>query len=141
MHIAAKCAPAANGPAMMGFVLVGSILFACGRTMPHQPGQDAAGPSATEDGGCTGPGGIRVKAVATGGSYTCLLTIEGGMRCWGNSFFGQLGDGTTIGRTIPTESGRARWRRLSRAHRRQHLRTDGERRCPVLGRQPVRDAW
>lgn len=42
-----------------------------------------------------------VTAIAAGQSHTCVLTLAGGVKCWGNNFFGQLGDGSTIGHLNP----------------------------------------
>lgn len=43
------------------------------------------------------------KMVATGDSSTCALTLGGGVMCWGDNTFGQIGDGTNISRSLPTQ--------------------------------------
>jgi alpha-tubulin suppressor-like RCC1 family protein len=42
-----------------------------------------------------------VTAVAAGLQFTCALTTGGAAQCWGANIYGQLGDGTTIGRSSP----------------------------------------
>jgi alpha-tubulin suppressor-like RCC1 family protein len=49
--------------------------------------------------------GSGVKAISAGGEHTCILTADGGVRCWGYNAKGQLGDGTQIMRTAAVEVG------------------------------------
>lgn len=55
----------------------------------------------------TRPGGIFLGQVTTGQNHTCALrwialhTVNA--YCWGNNPFGQLGDGTTTNRNVPTK--------------------------------------
>ena len=44
-----------------------------------------------------------VKAVAVGGTHSCALTTSGGIKCWGYSKFGALGDGTLEQRLAPVD--------------------------------------
>ena len=44
-----------------------------------------------------------VAQVSTGQEHTCVLTTSGGVKCWGLSANGQLGDGTTTSRFTPVD--------------------------------------
>ncbi len=44
-----------------------------------------------------------VQAISTGTDHTCARMTTGAIHCWGDNQFGQLGDGTTERRLLPTE--------------------------------------
>lgn len=46
-------------------------------------------------------GGLRFTTLSAGVWHTCGITTGGAAYCWGDNFFGQLGDGTTAGHTTP----------------------------------------
>ncbi|WP_428001138.1 fibronectin type III domain-containing protein [Acidovorax sp.] len=43
-----------------------------------------------------------VAAIAAGYTHTCALTTAGAVQCWGNNGTGQLGNGDTANRNLPT---------------------------------------
>ena len=47
--------------------------------------------------------GGEAHAIAAGIAHTCAITPEGGVQCWGNNDFGQLGDGTNTASNVPVD--------------------------------------
>lgn len=44
-----------------------------------------------------------IKAVATGDEFTCVLTVGGSVKCWGQGSSGQLGNGASSNSVIPVD--------------------------------------
>jgi alpha-tubulin suppressor-like RCC1 family protein len=47
--------------------------------------------------------GSGVASIGAGFAHTCALTVAGGVKCWGDNTYGQLGTGSPGGRTVPTD--------------------------------------
>jgi alpha-tubulin suppressor-like RCC1 family protein/archaellum component FlaG (FlaF/FlaG flagellin family) len=47
--------------------------------------------------------GGETHAIAAGIAHTCAITAEGGVQCWGNNKYGQLGNGSNQGSNIPVD--------------------------------------
>lgn len=74
-------------------------------------GSGAGGAGSAQGGGVIGAfGGLPInycqnsiyESVAVGADYTCGRSNGGVLKCWGNGSFGQLGDGSTSGRYVPS---------------------------------------
>lgn len=44
-----------------------------------------------------------MHAIAAGWAHSCAITPEGGVLCWGNNDYGQLGDGTNKASNVPVQ--------------------------------------
>src|SRR5262249_39646532 len=51
--------------------------------------------------------GSAVAEIAVGGFHSCARKTDGTLWCWGDNSSGQLGDGTTVSKTLPVEVGAA----------------------------------
>lgn len=47
--------------------------------------------------------GANAAALALGSVHSCALTVDGGVKCWGGNFVGQLGNGTLDSRPLPVQ--------------------------------------
>ena len=47
--------------------------------------------------------GAPVSSLALGRAHACALTESGGVKCWGDNYIGQLGDGTNTGSSVPRD--------------------------------------
>jgi alpha-tubulin suppressor-like RCC1 family protein len=45
----------------------------------------------------------QVLGITGGDDFTCVVTVSGGVKCWGANFVRQLGDGTTTDQTTPVD--------------------------------------
>ena len=45
---------------------------------------------------------VGITEISAGNNHTCALNESGGVKCWGVNSFGQIGDGSTTSRLVPT---------------------------------------
>ncbi len=96
-------------------------------------GSGAAGGG--QAGGDSGPEVI--TQIATGGTMTCVLSQPGTVRCWGNNFAGQLGNGT-FGGAIPRPVSVLRDADGNRLEAVRQIALGGDHACALLEEGTVR---
>jgi hypothetical protein len=94
--------------ARCGIVGLGIWLAAC--TLARDTERFSSGPAAHDAGqaGASGDGGEPpptgcASQVSASSLSTCALRNDGKPYCWGNNFYGQLGDGSKVDRSRPVE--------------------------------------
>jgi alpha-tubulin suppressor-like RCC1 family protein len=91
MAVAFLAVPGKN-VASRTYVAVAGVLLAGGvAAVPARPSVAASPPR------------LQASLVDAGHTHACAVTRTGSVRCWGSNFRGQLGDGTTLGRSVPVE--------------------------------------
>ena len=71
----------------------GGAAYCWGVNSNGQLGAGTAGSMSTSSVAVSG--GLVFQAINAGESHTCSITLAGTAYCWGNNYYGQVGDGTS----------------------------------------------
>jgi alpha-tubulin suppressor-like RCC1 family protein len=77
---------------------IAAALIACHEDTPTAPDEVSDGPGPSLATATAAPAFVQVTQGIT---HTCGVTPDNLAYCWGDNFFGELGDGTTTGRLLP----------------------------------------
>ncbi|MBI4700440.1 MAG: hypothetical protein HY744_04605 [Deltaproteobacteria bacterium] len=82
------------------------------------------------------PGTMPGDTLVTGASHTCIVEPDGELWCWGENFYGQIGDGTSVSTNRPYDTGPALTEVVFAAASAQHTcgRLLGQQRDRATGR-------
>lgn len=94
--------PVHHSPRALIAAVSGLLACAPAPTAPPVRAPSAAPPAIAPVQRCGGRDCAAVVAIAAGAYHACALRADHTVRCWGSNTFGQLGDGTRIGRSRAT---------------------------------------
>ena len=94
-------------------VTTASVAYCWGSNIDGQVGDGTSGSTRTVPFTVYDTGTTTWAMLSAGGRHTCGVTQTGAGYCWGYNGSGQLGDGSTTSRTVPTSISNFKWSSIS----------------------------